>query len=244
MLPNFAYFREIQQRLAVQTPQSSPVLWTAAAHEAAETLGSAEPFYAFLWPGSYALCKLLIEKPHIAAGKAVLDFGAGCGAAGVAALKAGAAHVTLNDIDTAALSACSENLHQNMNSSACAEWHQRVTLCASDLLVSEVCAGGPPPLSLCDVLLCGDVFYDEDFARGVQAMLVRALQSGVDVYVADPGRPALPWAARDSLSGKAAGGGPQGPCTWEHIGTVQLPDNVQCVSNGHSECHVWRLLLR
>ncbi len=245
-LPQFAHFPQIQQRLAVQTPVSSPVLWAADGSGATAALGCAEPFYAFLWPGSYALCELIDTQPEICAGRHVLDFAAGCGAAGISALRAGATAVTFNDIDRKALAATSENLHSNLNgcSSAPRDWKRRVRLSDADLLV----AADQETARLCkpgkgwDIVLCGDAFYDDTFAGGVQRMLLGALHGGARVFVADPGRPALPAAARAALEGAEQ----QQPetCVWKHVLTVSLPENVRCVSNGHSECHVWELHLR
>ena len=174
----------------------------------------------------------------------MLDFGSGCGSAGIAALRHGAAHVELNDIDPMALSACSENIHENMLGGDSSEWASRVTLSQQNLLDTEPEAIGDSaaPLPPCDVLLCGDVFYDEEFAQGVQKMLVRALTCGTQVLVADPGRPALPGAAKRALHETHEGEVPS-VCSWEHLYSIDLPHNVRCVSNGHPECHVWQLRL-
>ena len=48
------------------------------------------PYWSFCWASGLALARFLAEQPHWVAGKRVLDFGAGSGVAGIAAMKAGA----------------------------------------------------------------------------------------------------------------------------------------------------------
>jgi predicted nicotinamide N-methyase len=46
------------------------------------------PFWAFAWPGSQALARLVLDEPARVAGRRVLDFAAGCGLAAHAAARA------------------------------------------------------------------------------------------------------------------------------------------------------------
>ena len=43
--------------------------------------------------------RYVIDNKPLVSGKKVLDFGAGCGASGLAAKASGASHITFNDID-------------------------------------------------------------------------------------------------------------------------------------------------
>src|SRR6266481_6057884 len=57
------------------------------------------PFWAFAWAGGQALARYLLDHPEQVAGRSVLDFGAGSGLVGIAAAKAGAAHVLAAEVD-------------------------------------------------------------------------------------------------------------------------------------------------
>ena len=61
--------------------------------------GIEPPFWAFAWPGSQAMARLILDEPHRIAGRRVLDFAAGCGLAAIAAARAGAALVEAAEID-------------------------------------------------------------------------------------------------------------------------------------------------
>ena len=66
-----------------------------------------EPFWAIYWPGGQALARYLLDEGERlfdevrkgTGGLSVLDVGAGCGAASIAAKLAGAELVVANDID-------------------------------------------------------------------------------------------------------------------------------------------------
>jgi predicted nicotinamide N-methyase len=73
-------------------------LWEATEAKL-EATGLPPPYWAFAWPGGRALARLLLDRPELARGKRVLDFAAGCGIAGIAAAKCGAARVTTSEID-------------------------------------------------------------------------------------------------------------------------------------------------
>lgn len=73
-----------------------------------------EPAYwAFCWASGQVLARYVLEHSHQFRGKSVLDFGAGSGAVGIAAAKAGAARVICCDIDPAAIHACQVNAELN-----------------------------------------------------------------------------------------------------------------------------------
>lgn len=69
-----------------------------------------EPAYwAFCWASGQVLAQYIHKNPDLFSGKTVLDFGAGSGAVGIAAAKAGARKVICCDIDPAAIHACQVN---------------------------------------------------------------------------------------------------------------------------------------
>ena len=65
-------------------------LWRKTEEEL-EAEGIPPPFWAFAWAGGQALARYVLDHPEIVRGKRVLDFGAGSGLIGIAAMKAGAA---------------------------------------------------------------------------------------------------------------------------------------------------------
>ncbi|MEE2959882.1 MAG: 50S ribosomal protein L11 methyltransferase [Myxococcota bacterium] len=134
------------------------------------------PYWAFAWSGSQALARYVWDNPRVVRGLRVLDFGSGSGLSGLAAGLMGAKEVILNDIDPMAMAAAELN----------AELNQVVVhLESSDLLSSVV-------LPKVDVVLAGDVHYEEPFARRVQGWLEAWAKKGVTVLVGDPGRVYLP----------------------------------------------------
>ena len=58
------------------------------------------PYWAFCWSSGQALARYMLDNPELVHNKTVLDFGAGSGVAGIAALKAGARKVVACDIDS------------------------------------------------------------------------------------------------------------------------------------------------
>ena len=73
-------------------------LWKLT-EEALAQIGLPPPFWAFAWAGGQALARYILDNPEIVAGRRVLDFAAGSGIVGIAAMRAGAAETTCADID-------------------------------------------------------------------------------------------------------------------------------------------------
>lgn len=71
------------------------------------------PYWSFCWASGLAMARFLAEHPHWVEGKRVLDFGAGSGVAGIAAVKAGALEVVACDLDPVAIAACQANAELN-----------------------------------------------------------------------------------------------------------------------------------
>ena len=123
------------------------------------------PFWGFVWPGSYGLARWIGEKPEVVRGKRVLDFAAGCGLSGFAALSAGASHVVFNDIDTAAVSAVTINAAVNGLGEDDPSW----STVSENLIGTSVDA---------DVIIAGDVCYEADLARDVVEWLTTGEREG------------------------------------------------------------------
>jgi predicted nicotinamide N-methyase len=125
------------------------------------------PFWAFVWAGGQALARYVLDHPGEVAGRRVHDLATGSGVAAIAAARAGAAAVTVSDLDPAAVAAAHRNAAAN-----------HVTLAAP----------GPEP----EVVLAGDVFYSPTVAEQIAGLLRGFRRKSVSVLVGDPGRGYFP----------------------------------------------------
>ncbi|MGA9224606.1 MAG: 50S ribosomal protein L11 methyltransferase [Pseudomonas graminis] len=120
------------------------------------------PYWSFCWASGLALARFIAEQPQWVAGKRVLDFGAGSGVAGIAAMKAGALEVVACDLDPLAIEACRANAELN-----------GVTLeYSGDFFAEE---------DRFDLILVADVLYD----RANLPLLDQFLSRGKQALVAD-----------------------------------------------------------
>lgn len=149
-------------------------LWARTEAELDE-IGLPAPFWAFAWAGGQALARHVLDHPALVAGRRVLDLGAGSGLVGIAAMLAGAAHVTASDPDPWAIAAIGINAAAN---------GVTVTATAADLLDGDA-AGF-------NVILVGDLFYEKPLAKRVLAFLDHAQAAGATALIGDPGRSYLP----------------------------------------------------
>jgi predicted nicotinamide N-methyase len=149
-------------------------LWQAS-EETLETNGLPPPYWAFAWPGGQAFSRLMLDRPELVRGRTILDFAAGSGIAGIAAVKSGAAKVIASEIDAFALAALRLNYDLN---------DVKIDIIDNDLL-------NGPPIGW-DLILAGDVCYERPMASRVLAWLDQAVAAGIEVLVADPGRAYLP----------------------------------------------------
>jgi predicted nicotinamide N-methyase len=129
------------------------------------------PYWAFAWPGGQAMARLLLDRPDLVRGKRVVDFGAGCGIAAMAAAKSGAACVTAIDIDAFARAAIAMNAALN----------------GVDIGIVEQL-----PERVCDLLLLGDMCYERPLAERLTDWLDRLAREGATVLLGDPGRSYFP----------------------------------------------------
>lgn len=132
------------------------------------------PFWAFAWAGGRALARHLLDHPDLVRGRSVLDIAAGGGVAAIAAARAGAVRVRAMDRDPAAAEAIARNAAAN---------GVQVRAEAGD--IASAVAGE-------DVILAGDVFYEESTAGRMRMFLRGAARDGALVLVGDPGRGYFP----------------------------------------------------
>lgn len=135
----------------------------------------APPFWAFAWVGGQALARHVLDHPELVDGRRVLDLASGSGLVAIAAARAGATGVIASDTDARARSAILLN----------AEANGVEVEVVGDVLDAD------SPLDV-DLVLAGDVFYEQPMARYVEAFCDEAVAAGVDVVVGDPGREYLP----------------------------------------------------
>ena len=133
------------------------------------------PYWAFAWAGGLAISRYLMEHPDEVAGRTVLDIASGSGLCAIVAMRCGAASANAIDIDPFAEAAVAINARAN---------GVHVGFGASDIL------GAPPPP--CDVILAGDVCYQETMAGRMVGWLRRAAEGGARVLIGDPGRTYMP----------------------------------------------------
>lgn len=168
---------EIRLRLATEiTP-----IWQAT--EAwLEREGVAPPFWAFAWPGSVAVARMLLDRPELVRGKRVLDFAAGCGLAAIAAARAGAALAEAAEIDPLAVAAI--RLNADLNG-------VEVSTLEEDV-VGQPCRW--------DRVIAGDVCYEAPMARRILPWLRGLATAGAEVWLADPGRAYVPGEGLETLA--------------------------------------------
>ncbi|WP_425531983.1 class I SAM-dependent methyltransferase [Ancylobacter koreensis] len=160
---------EIRLHLAAE---SLPI-WQRTEEELGE-IGLPPPFWAFAWAGGQALARYVLDHPETVRGRRVLDFAAGSGLVGIAAMKAGAAAVACADIDPFAHAAIALNAWEN---------GAPVEVLAADVVGTDF--GW-------EVILAGDIAYEHDLAARVFGWLEALSARGAAVWIGDPGRSYLP----------------------------------------------------
>lgn len=156
-------------RLHMATPRSG--LYRLAM---ADDSDLAPPYWAYPWAGGAVLARYF-DHPEEVAHKRVVDLGTGSGLVAITAMKCGAAHVLAIDIDAKAIAAA------------------RLNADANDVVIEtrlgDIIENAPP---VADMVLAGDMFYDEALAERVLPFLERCRAAGLDVLIGDPGRAPLP----------------------------------------------------
>jgi predicted nicotinamide N-methyase len=141
------------------------------------------PFWAFPWAGGQALARHVLDHRDIVARKRVLDFGAGSGLVAIAAAQAGAATVTAAEIDDFAAAAIA--LNAALNGVA-------VAVETADLIGTAGAAW--------DVVLVGDMCYEQPLAERLTVWLRALAGDGVAVLLGDPGRSYVPTSGLTKLA--------------------------------------------
>lgn len=139
----------------------------------ARGLGKSAPFFAVAWPGAQALARAIFDGVVDVRGRVVIDLGCGSGLAAVAAKACGAARVIATDVDEDAL-VCAALV--------AADNGVDVEVALADAVDGDVCAD-------VDVVLAGDVVYNQAVGAAFARALAALAQQQKTVLVADSGRP-------------------------------------------------------
>ena len=151
-------------------------IWRKTEEQLGE-LGVPSPFWAFAWAGGQALARYILDRPEeTVAGKTVLDLGTGSGLVAIAAKRAGATDVAAVDVDRFATAATGMNAAAN---------DVAIRIFTSDFPAAEIS-------QTVDVVLVGDLFYDQRLAAKVTAFADRMAQRGTLVLAGDPKRSYFP----------------------------------------------------
>lgn len=152
-------------------------LWQRTEEEL-EVIGLPPPFWAFAWAGGQALARYILNHPATVASRRVLDLASGSGLVAIAAARAGAAPVLASDIDPIAETAIALNTAANGT--------------YADVTIRDMLDDPPPLMLRYDVIVVGDLFYEQDTAARTLAFLERHAALGAEVLIGDPSRTYLP----------------------------------------------------
>lgn len=160
---------EVQLHLADEVT----ALWRVMEERAATDIPP--PYWAVAWIGGQAIARYLLDRPEEVVDKRVIDFATGSGLCGIAAMKAGASRVLAADIDIFCAAAVALNARAN---EVCVAFTDRNLL------------DGPPPEA--DVIVAGDICYEQSMAAHILSWLRAAHAQGIRVLIGDPGRAYCP----------------------------------------------------
>lgn len=141
------------------------------------------PFWAFAWAGGQALARFILDDPSRVRGKRVLDFASGSGLAAIAAMMAGARSALAVDIDPLAETAALMNALEN-----------------GVILETSTADMVGQSLEDFDLILAGDICYEQSVAERVHGWLHREAALGREVLIGDPGRTFLPRGALEQVT--------------------------------------------
>ena len=145
-------------------------IWEAS-ERALERANVPPPFWAFAWAGGQALARHVLDcPPGRWSNRRILDFGAGSGLVGIAAMMAGAKLVRAAEIDPVAGAAIGLNAKLN---------GVEIEVVLEDQIDRDPGA---------DIILVGDMCYEKPLAERLTAWLRVQAGRGIEVLMGDPGR--------------------------------------------------------
>lgn len=166
---------EIKLHLAVDATE----LWKMTTKELKDN-GLPLPFWAFAWAGGQALARYILDNPQLVEDKSVLDLGAGSGLVGLSALFSNASQVDFKEIDCFA----AEAIHLNLSANQLDQNFK--------IILEHLPKFTPRNQNRWDVILAGDVFYEQEMSNIILSDLRKFARLGNLVLVGDPGRTYFP----------------------------------------------------
>ena len=166
---------EIKLHLAVDATE----LWKMTTKELKDN-GLPLPFWAFAWAGGQALARYILDNRQLVEDKSVLDMGAGSGLLGLSALFSNASQVDFKEIDCFA----AESIHLNLSANQLYQNFQ--------IILEHLPNFTPQNQNRWDVILAGDVFYEQEMSNIILSDLRKFARLGNLVLVGDPGRAYFP----------------------------------------------------
>ncbi|XP_039749921.1 electron transfer flavoprotein beta subunit lysine methyltransferase-like [Pararge aegeria] len=197
--------RHLTPELVLRLVTPSCPLWSARIEDSPFS----DPFWGFYWPGGQATARYILDNSDIIRHRGVLDVGCGCGAGAIAAAMRNAKQVVANDIDPFAVIATNIN----------AELNKIKVKTDVDDYVGRSCKDF-------DVILIGDMFYDEEFASVLFEWLNKLTADNKLVLIGDPGRHSLTESRRSQMT---------------LLASYELPKETREENNGFTHSTVWRL---
>ncbi|XP_034825979.1 electron transfer flavoprotein beta subunit lysine methyltransferase-like isoform X1 [Maniola hyperantus] len=197
--------RHLTPELMLRLVTPACPLWAARA----EDFPFPDPFWGFYWPGGQATARYILDNMEMIRDRRVLDVGCGCGAGAIAAAMRNAQRVIANDIDPYAVMAAKIN----------AEFNKIKVETDTNNFVGSSCNDF-------DVILIGDMFYDEEFASLLFEWLHKLTADNKLVLIGDPGRHGLTASRRSQMT---------------LLANYELPKETRDENNGFTHTTVWRL---
>jgi predicted nicotinamide N-methyase len=157
------------------------------------------PYGLLLWESAIGMAERLAEEPELAAGKRVLELGAGVGLPGLVAHALGAAGVTQTDyqsetLDLARINAAQNGIGNGAIRYLLADWR--------DFGRQEATAAAAAAARY-DLILGSDVLYERTLHGALARILTNFLAPGGSVLLSDPLRPqAIEFADQMERSGE------------------------------------------
>ncbi len=164
----------LAQEIRLHLAEESMPIWQKTEEELGR-MNVPPPYWAFAWAGGQALARYVLDNSGLAAGRSVLDLGAGSGLTSIAAMCAGAARVLATDIDPYAVAAIGLNAAANG--------------VAVDATTDDVLEASPGRF---DLILVGDLFSERAPADRLLGFLDAAYHNDALVLIGDPQRSYFP----------------------------------------------------
>ena len=166
--------KEAHAAVQKKTAAASPAYEAAMRAEVARLVSSKPVYWSKIWPAGLAMARYTLGASSLCTKKRVLELGAGIGIGAVAAAIAGASEVWVTDIEPKGLEYAVASAHDNGVG-------HRVRAMALDW-------NQPVPATLgCpfDVVLCGDVIYQDEHAPRLGQLLAEVVKPGGVVIFSD-----------------------------------------------------------